>query len=148
MAFCPQCEQLKDSLCFEKPREYLELARQLLTSVNEGALIVRESSCPLQDLFNPEWPGEEVEHNFECTACGRTYQLFARSDRVHAERLPGLAVPALFMTGEEDLNSSAAMSAAMARRVPDARLEVVPGARHMMNVTHPQIVTDVLLAFL
>ena len=91
MAFCPQCEQLKDSLCFEKPREYLELARQLLNSVNEGALIVTESTCPLQDLFNPEWPGEEVEHNFECTACGRTYQLFA--DTYHGRAGWGLTGP-------------------------------------------------------
>jgi hypothetical protein len=91
MAFCPHCEQLKDSLCFDKPREYLELARQLLNSVNEGALTVKECTCPLQDLFNPEWPSEEVEHNFECTACGRTYQLFA--DTFHGRAGWGLTGP-------------------------------------------------------
>jgi pimeloyl-ACP methyl ester carboxylesterase len=78
----------------------------------------------------------------------RTYQLFARSDRVHAERLPALAMPVLFMTGEGDLNSSPAMSQAMARLVPGARLDVLPDARHMMNLTHPQRVNDALRAFL
>lgn len=78
----------------------------------------------------------------------RTYQLFARSDRVHTERLPGLAVPALFLTGEDDSNSSPSMSMAMARLVPNARVQVIPGARHMMNVTHPQQVTEALLEFL
>ena len=63
MAFCPHCEELKDNLRFDKPREYLEFARQPLNSVNEGALNVG-STCPLQDLFNQEWPGELVEHNF------------------------------------------------------------------------------------
>jgi (E)-2-((N-methylformamido)methylene)succinate hydrolase len=78
----------------------------------------------------------------------RTYELFARSDRAHAERLQGLAMPALFMTGEHDFNSSPAMSSAMAQRAPQGRLEVIAGARHMMNVTHPQEVTDTLAEFL
>ena len=84
MAFCPQCEQLKDGLSFNKPQEYLELARRLLNSMNQGAFTLTESTCPLQDLFNSEWPGELVEHNFQCTACGRTFQLFADTYHGHA----------------------------------------------------------------
>ena len=91
MASCPQCEGLMESLSFEKPREYLELARRLLNSVNDGAFTVTESTCSLQDLFNPEWPGEEVEHNFQCTSCGRTYQLFA--DTYHGRAGWGLTGP-------------------------------------------------------
>jgi hypothetical protein len=83
MAFCPHCEELKESLSFDKAREYLEFARRLLSSVNEGAFVVTESTCPLQDLFNPEWPGELVEHNFQCAACGRTFQLFADTYHGH-----------------------------------------------------------------
>lgn len=78
----------------------------------------------------------------------RTYRLFAQSDRAHAERLHGLAMPALFMTGQEDHNSSPAMSQAMALLVPHAQLRVIAQARHMMNVTHPQQVTDALSEFL
>lgn len=78
----------------------------------------------------------------------RTYQLFANSDAVHATRLPGLKVPALFMTGEFDLNSSPSMSAAMSRLVPGSQFKVIAQARHMMNLTHPAQVTHALLDFL
>lgn len=78
----------------------------------------------------------------------RTYLLFASCDRVHAERLATLAMPALFMTGEFDPNSSPAMSQAMAQRTPQATLDIVPGARHMMNLTDPQRTNQGLQKFL
>lgn len=73
-----------ESLSFEKPREYLELARRLLNAVNDGKLSVIESTCPLQDLFSADWPANQVEHDFECSACGRTFQLFADTYLGHA----------------------------------------------------------------
>lgn|GEM_PF-1628246 len=84
MTSCTQCDGLMESLSFDKPREYLELARRLLNAVNDGRLIVTESTCPLRDLFNPEWPAELVEHDFQCTACGRSFQLFADTQLGHA----------------------------------------------------------------
>jgi pimeloyl-ACP methyl ester carboxylesterase len=77
----------------------------------------------------------------------RTYRLFACSDDVHVGRLASLAVPALFMTGACDANSSPAMSRAMAQAAPRGRAEVIDGARHMMNISHPNEVTERLLAF-
>lgn len=82
------------------------------------------------------------------TGYARTYRLFASSDRVHEERLAQLAMPALFFTGEHDLNSSPAMSRAMAQLAPHGRAEVLEGARHMMTVTHPECVNASLRAFL
>jgi pimeloyl-ACP methyl ester carboxylesterase len=78
----------------------------------------------------------------------RTYQLFASSDDAHVGRLAHLAVPALFLTGEFDPNSSPAMSQAMAAAAPDGRAEVIANERHMMNVTDPVRVNQRLLAFL
>ncbi|MDW5440961.1 alpha/beta fold hydrolase [Polaromonas sp. SM01] len=78
----------------------------------------------------------------------RTYRLFASCDRVHADRLATLAMPALFMTGEFDPNSSPSMSDAMAQRAPLATLDIVPGARHMMNMTDPQRINQGLQKFL
>ena len=78
----------------------------------------------------------------------RTYRLFARSDDAHVGRLASLAVPALFLTGECDPNSSGQMSRAMAALAPRARAEVIANARHMMNVTDPERVNASLLAFL
>ena len=77
MPACTQCDGLMESLSFEKPSEYLELARRLLNAINDGKMSVTESTCPLQDLFGAEWPANQVEHDFECSACGRTFQLFA-----------------------------------------------------------------------
>ncbi|MBU4612745.1 alpha/beta fold hydrolase [Achromobacter sp. GG226] len=78
----------------------------------------------------------------------RTYQLFAQADAAHVGRLGRLAPPTLFLTGAEDANSSPAMSAAMAQEVPASELVVLPGARHMMTLTHAQRVNEVLLAWL
>jgi pimeloyl-ACP methyl ester carboxylesterase len=78
----------------------------------------------------------------------RSYQLFASADAVHAEGLAGLAVPALFMTGEFDPNSSPGMSEAMARRAPYSSVEIIEGARHMMVLTSAERVNQALLAFL
>jgi pimeloyl-ACP methyl ester carboxylesterase len=78
----------------------------------------------------------------------RAYELFAKSDRVHADRLPALALPAMFMTADGDLNSSPSMSRAMAALAPRGRAQVIEGARHMMTVTHPRAVNEALVAFL
>ena len=78
----------------------------------------------------------------------RTYRLFASSDDAHVGRLAGLDMPALFLTGEFDPNSSPAMSEAMAAVAPNGRAEIIPGARHMMNVTDPARTNARLVAFL
>lgn len=78
----------------------------------------------------------------------RTYRLFARADSDHAERLPTLAMPALFITGSEDKNSSPAMSAAMARLAPHGRCTVLGGERHMMAVAAPDLTTRHIVDFL
>lgn len=78
----------------------------------------------------------------------RAYRLFATSDEVHADRLPALAMPALFITGEGDPNSSPAMSEAMAALAPQGQFEIVPGARHMMNLTDAAEVNRRVLRFI
>lgn len=78
----------------------------------------------------------------------RTYRLFACSDDAHVGRLAALTVPALFLTGACDPNSSPTMSHAMATVTPRGRAEVIANERHMMNVTNPERVNASLLAFL
>ena len=84
MASCPRCKEFLAGRTIDKPREYLELAYCLLRLVNEGVFITTQSTCPLPDLFKPQWPADTVEHNFECTICGRTFQLFADTYNGHA----------------------------------------------------------------
>jgi pimeloyl-ACP methyl ester carboxylesterase len=89
----------------------------------------------------------ELLRSVDAAGYARTYRLFARSDEAHRGRLQDLAVPALFMTGELDPNSSPVMSRAMAAAAPQGRCEILPGARHMMTVTHPEEVNARLRAF-
>jgi transposase-like protein len=77
MAPCPKCASFTKSLDISEPREYLGIARHLIEVVNEGTFLMVHATCPLQDLFSPEWPGSVVEHAFLCTGCGRNYQLYA-----------------------------------------------------------------------
>jgi pimeloyl-ACP methyl ester carboxylesterase len=78
----------------------------------------------------------------------RTYRLFATSDYAHVGRLCELAAPALFMTGELDANSSPEMSRAMGDDVPHAQVAIVPGERHMMSLTAPDVVNQRLRTFI
>jgi hypothetical protein len=84
MAICAQCRELADGLSLDKPREYLELALRLLNLVKDGAFVLGESTCSLEDLFKPQWPSDSVEHNLECLSCGRKFQLFADTYHGHA----------------------------------------------------------------
>jgi hypothetical protein len=84
MASCAMCEPLHTALSIAKPSQYLELARRLIGLIDEGVMVLTESSCTLQALFNSEWPAETAEHNFECVTCGRTFQLFADTYHGHA----------------------------------------------------------------
>jgi pimeloyl-ACP methyl ester carboxylesterase len=77
----------------------------------------------------------------------RTYRLFVENDRRHAGRLENLAVPALFMTSENDPHSTPEMSRAMAAAAPDSRCIVLPKERHMMTLTAPAAVTRHLISF-
>ncbi len=78
----------------------------------------------------------------------RTYNLFARSDAAHADRLQNLAMPVLFLTGEYDPNSTPEMSRAMATKAPFGHAKVIAGERHMMSLTASDLVNAAIHAFL
>jgi pimeloyl-ACP methyl ester carboxylesterase len=78
----------------------------------------------------------------------RVYGCFARADDAFSGRLPELAVPALFITGEHDPNSTPAMSSRMAAESPQGQLEVVAGERHMMAYVEPDSVNPLIERFI
>lgn len=81
-------------------------------------------------------------------AYATAYRVFASADRSHQGRLGDLGCRALFITGVADARSSPAMSERMAREAPNARALALPGAGHMMNLTHPAETTSAIAAFL
>lgn len=78
----------------------------------------------------------------------RTYGVFAMADAEHAQSLSRLRLPSLFLTGDLDPNSTPAMSRLMAAQVPGAQVVVLDKARHMMSLTDPDRVGEVLSQFL
>jgi pimeloyl-ACP methyl ester carboxylesterase len=86
--------------------------------------------------------------SIEPQAYARSYNLFARADRALEEGLPSLAMPALFITGEFDPNSTPEMSEEMARIAPQGEAVILPGERHMMALTAPTRVNEQLSAFM
>jgi pimeloyl-ACP methyl ester carboxylesterase len=87
-------------------------------------------------------------HAIDPKVYAAAYRVFATSDHVHEGRLGELVCRALFLTGVSDPNSTPAMSARMAREAPNGRTVALPGARHMMHLTHPAEISNTISAFL
>lgn len=77
----------------------------------------------------------------------QAYQMFAHLRGIPAAELRTIAVPALLLTGEMDVNSSPKMSLAMASILPSANAVIVPEARHMTQMTHANAVNAALARF-
>jgi 3-oxoadipate enol-lactonase len=75
--------------------------------------------------------------------------LQAMKDRPNSTGLlPRLNLPALVLVGEEDRITPPDVSRAMAAALPNAELEVVPGAGHVPTLEQPGLVTARLTTFL
>jgi 3-oxoadipate enol-lactonase len=64
------------------------------------------------------------------------------------DRLPQLAIPTLVVAGEVDLGTSVPAARAIAEAVPGARLVVVPGAPHMLQIECGETFVRQVAAFL
>jgi pimeloyl-ACP methyl ester carboxylesterase len=72
--------------------------------------------------------------------------LMGRPDR--SALLPGLDLPALVVAGDEDTLTPVESAQAMAEALPQARLEVIPGAGHTSVVERPIAVSGAIEAFI
>jgi pimeloyl-ACP methyl ester carboxylesterase len=62
--------------------------------------------------------------------------------------LSELDVPTLVVVGERDKGDFHAIAKHLAEQIPDARLEVVRGAGHLVGVEQPEALNELLLEFL
>ncbi len=76
------------------------------------------------------------------------YAAFAGGDETYAERWPDVGAPALFLTGSDDPNSTPLMAEQMAAAAPKGWVRIVEGHRHMVNLTAPDIVNELLAEWL
>ena len=74
------------------------------------------------------------------------YSAFADADGPDEAALAALPIPALFMTGARDPNSTPAMTRAMAALAPRGRAVIVADAGHMMPMTHGAALARELIA--
>ncbi|MGI9335855.1 MAG: alpha/beta fold hydrolase [Gammaproteobacteria bacterium] len=75
------------------------------------------------------------------------YGVFANQDGLSDAALASIDVPALFLTADGDPNSTPEMSRAMAQIAPRGEALVIEGARHMVQLTHPEEINAALGEF-
>ena len=76
------------------------------------------------------------------------YAAFAGGDETYADCWPQVRVPALFLTGSDDPNSTPQMAEQMAAAAPRGWVRIVEGHRHMVNLTASEIVNELLAEWL
>lgn len=76
------------------------------------------------------------------------YRVLAQGDIELTASIAAIRCPTLVLTGGEDHGNSPEMALQMAALIPGARVEIVPGLRHMGLVETPDAVNDILIAFL
>jgi pimeloyl-ACP methyl ester carboxylesterase len=64
------------------------------------------------------------------------------------ERLEAVLAPTLVMVGADDVPDMMAIAELLAERIPNARLETIPGAAHLPSLEQPEAVNRLLLDFL
>lgn len=100
-----------------------ELLRQLWCSALEGDSLA---------LFR-----RMVEENAAEVFDNRSLK-FARDPPPASPRLPSVRVPTTVLYGDRDNPSSVPFAKRIARGIPGSRLEVLPGADHLINLSRPE----------
>jgi pimeloyl-ACP methyl ester carboxylesterase len=76
------------------------------------------------------------------------YTVFATADGPLAPQVDKIQAPTLVITGLEDRRSTADMAARLTARLPRARLQLLPGQRHMTPIEAPDRMADIIDEFL
>ncbi|MFC0581994.1 alpha/beta fold hydrolase [Micrococcoides hystricis] len=76
------------------------------------------------------------------------YRVFATGDAEVFNQLSQIKVPVLAVTGEQDPGSSPAMTHRLVAALPNAEAVIVPNARHMFPVTHPNVLIELVESFI
>lgn len=114
-----------------------------------------DRAAPLARWFSADEEGTEAYalvcdllQAVDAAGYAAAYAAFAGGDAVYSDCWPKVECPALFLTGDGDLNSTAAMARDMAAAARRGRAVVIEGHRHMVNLTAPEAVNRALAAWL
>jgi pimeloyl-ACP methyl ester carboxylesterase len=113
-------------------------------------------TAPVKRWFDFPLVGDDAQHALWCQewlsqasldGYRQAYEVFCFNDGPCDSDLSQLNLPALFLTGEGDPNSTPAMSMAMAERCPKGQSYVVKQARHMAPLTHATEINPIIKEF-
>lgn len=90
----------------------------------------------------------ELLQTVDAEGYATAYRAFATGDAAYCDCWPSVRRPALFLTGDGDLNSTPDMAQEMAAAAPRGQAVIISGHRHMVNLTAPAQVNDVLCQWL
>jgi pimeloyl-ACP methyl ester carboxylesterase len=113
-----------------------------------------DTSGPIARWFPFDRTGQLARHveiwlrKTDPKAYAAAYRVLATADRAYEGRIRELACPSLFMAGVSDPNAPPAMSDRLAHEAPGGRSVAIPGAYHMMHLTHSMETTNAIQAFL
>ena len=130
--------------------------RSMLAAEVENGNLLAVPDAFVQVLFAPHTARDnprlvsDVRQWMESTpAEGIVEGLLAMRDRDdYVDRLSRLQVPSLVVGAELDKAIPPDHARAMAEGLPNAELQIIPGAGHMANLERPEIVNRTLLKFL
>lgn len=123
-------------------------------AMKEGAGAVGQAMLP--DLFGEStfrlkphlpiatWRKMETNSSRGAAAALRGMALRADSTGLLAE----ISCPVLVVAGAEDKLAPPALAEKMAKAIPDATLEIIPGAAHLSNIEQPEAFNTILQDFL
>jgi pimeloyl-ACP methyl ester carboxylesterase len=90
-----------------------------------------------------QWLMDVSPHGYGCA-----YRLFALSDKAFVNKLSLLTAPVLYLTGDDDPNSTTAMSEQMAKLTPSGEFVSIADEAHMMAYIAPKKVNSLIENFL
>jgi pimeloyl-ACP methyl ester carboxylesterase len=128
-------------------RHHVAVFEQLPAAIHQGVLRAyvataqpRPLNRELEDALIAPWLGPAGQSAF--------YRQIAQGDQRHTDEIESLlgqiTAPTLVIWGEADPWIPAARGVELARRIPSARLELLPGAGHLVQEDEPGELADLL----
>ena len=143
-----------NSVCRRTPAEAAKVEARLATAGDDFAEGVEASIERWYPAASTTVPPEIIDRTRE-TLLGNdiesylhAYTVFVRGDREIGPELGAIDVPALAITGELDPGSTPEMSHRLGEAIPNCRVTIVLGARHMMPVEDTPALADAITAFI
>ncbi len=139
----------------EQVRPALEVENLFLEMVHEATPESKAAAAPT--LFDPKNLAEKPEVAQEYAQVSLkhpagaeilTKQWNAVQDHDTHDRLADITAPTLVLTGDADVLIPPGNSDILARRIPGAKLVVVPGGGHQILVERPAVCNQIILEFL